>query len=232
MSAASTRSTSASVLSAFQFDAALLQDLDLVFGRAARAQPVVADVVQRLFTDRLVLEPARITVLALAGQSAEVYDLIESQPDVDHLDAAGVAVAPGADAQILGNREPLAVEVGQDEDLRAGRPEGVDQLQLGLDVLPFVAHDREVMLHVDLERAQQVGDAAFLDDQHTAEAMAGAARLHLPVRRLDAERADLGAVRPAPAVGRDFGGPEPDSAVRVRLDQLAAGLIEHPPAGG
>ena len=88
------------------------------------------------------------------------------------------------------------------------------------------------MPHVDLERTREIGDAAFLDHQHGAEAEARAAGRRLPVGRLDAKRADVGTVGPGPAVGRDLDRAEADAAAGVRLDQLSARLVQHLPAGG
>jgi hypothetical protein len=101
----------------------------------------------------------------LAGQAAERVDLLEAEPDVDHLKAAAIAVPPGAGAQVLGDRKTLAIEVGEQEDRHVGAAERFDQLQLGLGRLPFVADDRDIVTEVELLEPAEVGNAPLLDNQ-------------------------------------------------------------------
>jgi hypothetical protein len=91
-----------------ELDPAGPQEGDLLLGRAAFPEAIVADMLQGVLADRLILEPAR----RLAGQPAEADDLVEPQPDVDRLDAVLIAMAPSAGSQVLGDCEALAIEVG------------------------------------------------------------------------------------------------------------------------
>ena len=95
--------------------------------------------------------------------------------------------------------------------------------------LPMIATSWRVCT---LRLPEHVGDAAFLDDHDAAVAMVRTMGLDLPLRHVEVGVAEGEAVGPAGAIVGDLGGAEADPVSGVRLDQLAARLVEDAPVAG
>ena len=190
-SAPSTRATSCSVVSALSSTRRVRRKVDLVLGGAAFPEAIVADVLAGC--SRRSARPRARPV---------AFDLSSRSPTWITSDGILVAVAPGAAAQVLGDREALPVEVGQQEDRDSDIAERIGEHQLGLDALTFVADDRDIVPVADLGLAQHIGDAALLDGQDGAVAMVRTMRLDFPVGHIEVGVAEAEAVGPAGAVVR------------------------------
>ena len=128
--------------------------------------------------------------------------------------------------------ELLPIAVCQQEDRDSDIAERIGEHQLCFDALSFVADDRDIAPLADLGMVQHIGDAALLHGQDGTIAMVRPAGVDCPVGHIKVGVTEAQPVGPVGAVMRDLGGAESDPAARMRLDQLAARLVQDAPVAG